>query len=159
MQLDAVKHAQQLLTEGEQAPATNSIAYLLEGCRPGRTAMIDPPPHLIRTQLLPFQKRALAWMIERETERLSTDDERTFAGWTTIKADERTLYLHEPTGVISLKRFTAGNDCLNGGILADQMGLGKTVEMLSLIAARPRTKEFQNRSRSWRIAQGLEPNA
>ncbi|KDN52171.1 hypothetical protein K437DRAFT_281506 [Tilletiaria anomala UBC 951] len=52
-----------------------------------------------------------------------------------------TFYFEEVTGMLSAKRFKA-HPLQPGGLLADQMGLGKTVEILALIASNPRTPDY-----------------
>ena len=89
------------------------------------------------TTLLPFQRRALSWMMKREGENLIIDDLFQLI-WTSISLDTgETIYYNRWNGVI-LSVPVDSSLTVNGGILAEEMGLGKTVELLSLILKHPR---------------------
>ena len=101
-------------------------------------------------QLYPFQKRAVNWLLQREGFALQAKASSAF------ERDGREL----PCGFFATKD-AGGRDCyvsylldivttqedvvwkvdtrFNGGILAEEMGLGKTVEMIALICSHRRT--------------------
>ena len=161
-------------------PFNNNLKHLLEYCRPkADLPAVTPPSTKVSTKLLPYQKRALAWMLEKERPASERNTDALLAGWVAIDiregpgaSDEKAIelskkkmkqpesrpvtrfYMDEVSGVLSLRRFVQ-RPLESGGLLADQMGLGKTVEMLSLIAANPRHPHYVHSSRSWRIAEDL----
>jgi SNF2 family DNA or RNA helicase len=96
-----------------------------------------PPPAKMKLSIYPYQEQALWWMVQCETAH-GADENPLF------------LYRHTTTGVpFYVHKFrpivwavpppttSAGA----GGILADDMGVGKTVETLSLIVTRTRPQE------------------
>jgi SNF2 family DNA or RNA helicase len=94
-------------------------------------AATDPEPVDpigITTELRPYQRAGLAWMLQREA--TTTTSSKTFAwarGWLPAA----------PSGYMNeWNRETAAGlptDDVAGGILADDMGLGKSIQILSLI--------------------------
>ncbi|CEH12112.1 related to snf2 family helicase atpase [Ceraceosorus bombacis] len=60
----------------------------------------------------------------------------------------RSFYLDLLTGTVSLKAFRGDGGFQPGGGLMDGLGLGKSLEILSLIAARPRDLKAADTSRS-----------
>lgn len=105
------------------------------------------PTNLVPT-LLPFQRRSVAWMLEREGKTISEDGEVTAKPqadadvlpmfWSRIEpADGVSWYYHRLTGRVSLERPKDENVKALGGILAEEPGLGKTLECISLILLNP----------------------
>ncbi|KAI7905546.1 SNF2 family N-terminal domain-containing protein [Cokeromyces recurvatus] len=98
-------------------------------------------PATMAIELKEYQKRALAWMIAKESYDLDDNDidmrsmhplweEYNFPG--DFADEHRFFYFNPYSGEISLE-FPEANKQERGGILADEMGLGKTIEILSLI--------------------------
>jgi SNF2 family DNA or RNA helicase len=100
--------------------------------------------------LLPFQRRAVKWMLKREgvefapdasgglvpvKDRLGPGVPPTFFEQQDKNGD--TCYVSHVFGIASKKleklRELSNKDDINGGILAEEMGLGKTVELISLL--------------------------
>lgn len=105
------------------------------------------PTDLVPT-LLPFQRRSVAWMLEREGKTISDDGEvipkpqvDTDAlplFWSRIDIAEGVAwYYHRLTGRVSRERPKDENVKALGGILAEEPGLGKTLECISLILLNP----------------------
>lgn len=109
---------------------------------------MDEPDALALT-LKPYQKRALAWMVQKESVEKQGEggpDMRSmhplweeYAFPKDPDAPEnraaklpKFFYFNPYTGELSLK-FPELESQERGGILADEMGLGKTIEILSLI--------------------------
>lgn len=83
------------------------------------------------TELYPYQKKCLAWMKHRETDATRTSD----YGWHRIEHNSTPntdFHFHANVfGHLSLTRPTKG---IKGGLLAQEMGMGKTIEILALLA-------------------------
>ena len=96
---------------------------------------IQLPLSGLNVDLLPFQAKAVDWMIGRETQ--STDVLNPY--WeTATDLMGREFTLNYPLcQIASPVRLGAahGFPPISGGILAEEMGLGKTVEVISLILA------------------------
>eukprot|EP00915_Cephaloidophora_sp_WS-2016_P001547 GHVH01002162.1.p1 GENE.GHVH01002162.1~~GHVH01002162.1.p1 ORF type:complete len:520 (+),score=50.18 GHVH01002162.1:691-2250(+) len=93
-----------------------------------------PNPRLFVSNLRSYQEESLGWMMDREC----NDDAKESVGgivqepWCEYALPcGQILYYHTVNGVIS-NTFPNGSEISRGGILADGMGLGKTVQMLSL---------------------------
>ncbi|PGH01214.1 hypothetical protein AJ79_07985 [Helicocarpus griseus UAMH5409] len=93
-----------------------------------------PCPGALSTELLPYQRQGLAWMLDRESPKLPS------------KGSNNVVQLWKRSGNMYKNvatNFTTSTEppLASGGILADDMGLGKTVQIISLILAdsNPRT--------------------
>ncbi|KAH9826067.1 helicase-like transcription factor [Teratosphaeria destructans] len=87
---------------------------------------MEPQSGLIKTELLDHQKQALHFLTDHER-----DDSQTFSLWKP-HVDQKGLAKWEH--VITGEELRSEPDPIRGGILADMMGLGKTLSILSLIA-------------------------
>jgi len=97
--------------------------------------MADSPEGL-STQLLPYQRQGLAWMIAQESPTLpAPGSDAVVQLW---KRDGNKF-----TNVATNYSTTTAPPLASGGILADDMGLGKTIQIISLIMAHstPRTSQ------------------
>ena len=90
------------------------------------------PPSIILTPLLEHQKQALTFLLKHEQPRTfgSTESENSSLWRRKQTAKGETLYIDVVAG-ISVRNEP---DQVFGGLLADVMGLGKTIEALALIA-------------------------
>ncbi|GBF65306.1 DNA repair protein [Trichophyton mentagrophytes] len=90
-------------------------------------------PDLLETQLLPHQKQALGFMMEKEKPRkISTNEAENNSLWRVEqKGNGQRVYREIISGVT----LAAEPPQVLGGLLADMMGLGKTLSILSLICS------------------------
>lgn len=86
-----------------------------------------PGPSFV-TDLFPFQQRCLNWMIERESSAPPTSS----WGWSENTFENGFRFYSSVFGHLSL---TAPNTTVRGGLLAQDVGMGKTVEILALVAS------------------------
>ena len=90
------------------------------------TPTMDPSPDFITTRLYSHQKKALAWLVGRE----SSIELPPFWREQAQKRDGKVFYVNTLTNFMTEKKPKP----FRGGILADEMGLGKTLTLISLIA-------------------------
>ena len=122
------------------------------------------PASLVPT-LLPFQRRSVAWMLEKEgmvvneegliiPQKLSDN----FSFWKKIKQGDHTWYLHRLSGELSANPPDTVPVPF-GGILAEEPGLGKTVETIALILLNPAPSEYNPTMSRWDPQASLEVKA
>lgn len=102
------------------------------------------PKDLLPT-LLPFQRRSVGWMLSREAKELDASGEIIDAPsdtselplfWEKIQImDGQDLYFNRLTGQLSVEQ--PPEDDFRGGILAEEPGLGKTLESIALVMLNP----------------------
>ncbi|KAB8336662.1 hypothetical protein FH972_020973 [Carpinus fangiana] len=106
-------------------------------------------PNALQTELYPFQKQATAWLLAREGFSLDASGDLK-----PIDQDELCPSFHSSRDLDGNKVYTSpllngimteshradwNRTKLRGGILAEEMGLGKTVELIALICLHKRT--------------------
>ncbi|KAJ5487912.1 hypothetical protein N7530_002212 [Penicillium desertorum] len=120
----------------------------------------------LKCKLFPFQQRAVRWLLQREGRDVGPNGEIMPMGeppksdipasFNSMKdADGRTYYFSHLFMVLTtdLSLWYDAADNLKGGILAEEMGLGKTVEVIALISLNKREE-----SKIWKAdADGLRP--
>jgi E3 ubiquitin-protein ligase SHPRH len=127
----------------------------------------------LESSLYPFQKRAVQWLLRKEGVEWSATHDRVIE-WSptqnstlpvsfiqTTDARGRVCYVSHLFGLVTLDPtpFRAPEQSLKGGILAEEMGLGKTVEMISLIALNKRPKQLPNSIFDPFIGQNVRPTS
>jgi E3 ubiquitin-protein ligase SHPRH len=101
---------------------------------------------MVECELFPFQRRAVRWLLKREGKELNEEGQlvpvpaapenklpESFVQIT--DADGETCFASHLYMIVTrdLSSWWDVNDHLKGGILAEEMGLGKTVEMITLM--------------------------
>ncbi|EEQ31460.1 putative 1-phosphatidylinositol 4-kinase [Microsporum canis] len=112
---------------------SNAVTKMFDQLQGAQNLPEIDTPELLSTQLLPHQKQALGFMMEKEKPRKLGPDE----------ADNNSLWRVEHKGngqriyreIISGVTLTTEPPQILGGLLADMMGLGKTLSILSLICS------------------------
>jgi E3 ubiquitin-protein ligase SHPRH len=103
-------------------------------------------PQTLLPTLLPFQKRTVMWMLEREGKSFgplgdlilkNTDPAVLPVLWqrVSVQDEQLTWYYHRLTGTLTPECPDPQN--VRGGILAEEPGLGKTVECIALVLLNP----------------------
>ncbi|EXJ88548.1 hypothetical protein A1O1_05478 [Capronia coronata CBS 617.96] len=96
-------------------------------------AETDPPSVLIITPLLSHQKQALTFMLMHERPRtFGSKESENSSLWRRKQSRSGATTYHEVVTGISVKEEP---EQVLGGLLADVMGLGKTLQALSLVAS------------------------
>ena len=112
----------------------------------------------LEATLYPYQKRTLSWLLNREgvqwstsslavEPRSSSDDSTGMGTFRPARdANGRNVYVSEVFQAITtnLEPFQTAEALVRGGILAEEMGLGKTLEILGLVLLHPRPPEHED---------------
>ncbi|KAJ5961060.1 Zinc finger RING-type [Penicillium vulpinum] len=110
----------------------------------------------LKCQLYPFQRRAVRWLLQREGRDVGPGGEIMPIGElpksdlpasfsSTKDADGGTYYFSHLFMVLTtdISGWHDAADNLKGGILAEEMGLGKTVEVIALISLNKREQQLK----------------
>nr|POE94423.1 putative swi/snf-related matrix-associated actin-dependent regulator [Quercus suber] len=112
---------------------------------------MEADEEFIATPLLPHQKQALSFLTDHERDDQSWEQGASHSLWKQNK-DGRGWY-HVVTGDKVMDRPAA----VQGGMLADSMGLGKTLSILALIAARQdAAKAFEQTGLDAELSKSVE---
>ena len=103
------------------------FSNVLRASKKRRHRTSQEPAVTFTSELFPFQQKCLTWLVEREQLAPST----SAWGWTQRKLSDGFTFHSNVFGRLTL---STPNTTSRGGLLAQEVGMGKTVEMLALIA-------------------------
>ena len=123
------------LIDGSERFNPREVGNVVEKFGAGEDALAAMPmadcPKKLATQLLPYQRQALAWLLEKENPQLpSANSDDAVQLWKCSQNGQ--IYTNVATS-FSLKNQKP--TLASGGILSDDMGMGKTLEMIALMVA------------------------
>lgn len=131
LKFDSSDHQEdlELMVEDQEVPENSDLQQSVDEMY----SMLTRDSHLkglsgdarLRTSLFAHQEKALDFMIQRETGPIPNG----FELWETVVQESETWYCHKVTGIKS-RSLPAE---VGGGILADEMGMGKTFCVLALV--------------------------
>ncbi|KAH9476541.1 putative ATP-dependent helicase [Psilocybe cubensis] len=111
-------------------------------------------PVALSSTLLPFQLRSVAWLLEREGISVTSDGKLVpqessgqFSFWSEVKDGERTWYYNRLSG--ELAEEAPELPTIHGAMLAEEPGLGKTVETIALMLLNPAPKDWNPSLTRW----------
>ena len=88
----------------------------------------------LRSLLHPFQDRGVGWMVRRETR---PDALTLHPSWTQLRSGRDVWYAHRFAGACSGTFFPAPLAATCGGCLCDDVGLGKSIQLIGLVLSNP----------------------
>ncbi len=123
------------LIDGSERFNPREVGNVVEKFGAGEDALAAMPmakcPEKLATQLLPYQRQALAWLLEKENPQIpSPGSDNAVQLWKCSQNGQ--IYTNVATS-FSLKNQKP--TLASGGILSDDMGMGKTLEMISLMVS------------------------
>ena len=124
------------LMEGSERFNPRDVGEIVEKFGAGEDDLAQMPmadcPRKLATQLLPYQRQGLAWLLDKEDPQLpSVGSEDTIQLWKR-STQNRAVFTNVATN-FSIKDHKPV--LASGGILSDDMGMGKTLEMIALMVA------------------------
>lgn len=130
--------------------ATNmSYFYSILGPAPSLESKVAEDamqPVFLNPTLLPFQRRSVGWLLNREGKAVTQSgaivpktSSNEFSFWDTIEEGNHTWYYNRVSGVLSTTPPSVSASL--GGILAEEPGLGKTLETIAMILLNPASED------------------
>ncbi|EME39624.1 hypothetical protein DOTSEDRAFT_75316 [Dothistroma septosporum NZE10] len=104
---------------------------------PPKDASTEGHENVLEIDLYPFQKRAVSWMMQREgaVNESASAQSNFYAAVQDLDGED--CFVDHLQGIVS--RHAPDQDGqLSGGLLAEEMGLGKTVELMALVSLHQR---------------------
>ncbi|KAH8818676.1 SNF2 family N-terminal domain-containing protein [Flagelloscypha sp. PMI_526] len=124
---------------------------------PSQQAVDALQPYTLLPTLLPFQRRSVAWLLKREGKTIGSDgrivdlprDETFWGLWDEVSEGNHTFYIDRASGTIAETKMEKLSSNAFGGILAEEPGLGKTLETIALILLNPSAPEYTPEMIRW----------
>jgi len=155
---------------GHRSDAVVNIPFFYSNLRPapvlrsGRADNAMQPKELI-PQLLPFQRRSVAWLLHREGKSVTAEGKiipstnfKEHSFWEKIQEGNHTWYYNRLSESVSMEVMEGLPPAL-GGILAEEPGLGKTLETIALMLLNPAPLERNPSVKRWDPEARLEVKA
>lgn len=114
-----------------------SLPGLLHAAESTGYAVRDPQPRGLTVSMFEFQRSTLQWMLDRERGPSLNEYFWERRAWKDAETAEECFYYFPDAGELRLEKPPHRT----GGVLCEEMGLGKTVECLALILANPLAAE------------------
>ncbi|KAF8963293.1 SNF2 family N-terminal domain-containing protein [Flammula alnicola] len=118
------------------------------------TAETAMQPEALLPSLLPFQRRSVAWLLEREGMSVTwggkidpQTSSKAFSFWQEVHEGNHTWYINRLSG--ELLNSAPILPTIYGGMLAEEPGLGKTVETIALILLNPAPPDWNPTLSRW----------
>jgi len=131
---------------------------------PSQQAIDALQPEALLPTLLPFQRRSVAWLLEKEGKSVTVDgsivpceNSSSFSFWEEVMEGNRHWFLNRLSGKLSEHRPELPT--ILGGMLAEEPGLGKTVETIALILLNPAPPEWNPLLSRWDPISRLDVKA
>lgn len=144
-------------SETHNKPITVSSFYSTMGPAPplaSQEAIKAMQPAALSSTLLPFQRRSVAWLLAREGMSVTSEgvlvpqtSSSQFSFWNEIKEGERTWYFNRLSG--ELAKEAPELPTIYGAMLAEEPGLGKTVETIALMLLNPTPADWNPTLTRW----------
>ena len=159
-----VEHANQLagtfsLSHAHAIDELSGATLVYESlCRRERERSTQMPPaeqpRALLATLLPFQRRSVSFLLEREAPPSERRTLRTECGpWWIHAGNKAGLYFNVLTGEFTVDATAAVGVAgdVRGAILAEEMGLGKTIEVLALILEQADPHRHEKHEAYWDV--------
>ena len=121
-------------------------------------------PDALLPTLLPYQRRSVAWLLSREGKEVSPEGfivprtgEADYSFWETVQEGNNTFAYNRLARMIYVDKDPVERSY--GGILAEEPGLGKTLEVVALILLNPAPEDRTPRMIRWDPVARLDVKA
>ncbi|KAJ7281752.1 SNF2 family N-terminal domain-containing protein [Mycena rebaudengoi] len=131
-----------------------NISFLYSLLRPA--PQVQSAHEALLPTLLPFQRRSVAWLLNREGKAITPNGDREFSFWEQVGSGQ-VFYVNRLSGLAAPD--APDEEPVLGAILAEEPGLGKTLEMISLFLLNPASNERHPGVKRWDPVAEVEVKA
>jgi E3 ubiquitin-protein ligase SHPRH len=146
-----------VMSDEVDEPITVATFYNVMGPAPplfSEEVVRSMQPDALLPTLLPFQCNSVAWLLQKEGMSILPNGSivpqsspAPFSFWKEIQVGNHTLYLHRLSGDLIDQQPEL--PAIHGGMLAEEPGLGKTLETIALILLNPAPPSWNPSLISW----------